>query len=252
MTYRKIHICIIGALLSAMTSSVNPSTFAQETASCKPSSTIATGAAAAQRVAQKAQQAFGGEKFSRLDSIKITGTGTARSPLTDVEMGIQYRLIATGSQISLLMSTPVGLIQMIHDGRQQVTRLDDLHCAFGLGPQDAFSLWSLARQDRAGRRIEAVPGGKPAMFRITDETCRTVDFEVDPGTGLVKEFAYTWNGLENRWRLSEFKNIEGISIPQWMQVQIGSREGNYFVDMKAEQIELNVPIKPEMFKVLGN
>jgi hypothetical protein len=259
MTERKIHAYFIGVLLGAMMAAVNTATLAQQPANvnetarnCGPAASAAPNHDAAVRLAGKARQAFGGEKFAGLASLKIKGTGQARSPLTEVELDAQFRLMATESQISVLLSTPIGLIQLIHDGQEQTTMVDNMLCAFGLGPQQAFSLWALAKADRPGRRIESVPGGKPSSFRVTDESCKATDFEIDPATGFVKELTYVWNGLENRWRMADFRNVDGVLIPHWIEIQLGSREGNYFVILKAEQVELNGLIKPEIFKPLGN
>lgn len=205
--------------------------------------------AAAAALARRAFQALGGEAFGKLQSLKMSGFGEARSPLYHSALSLQFRLIATGDQINLQMATPMGLLQLINDGERPLTMVASQQAnGFGFGPQGKYGLWMLTRQSLPGYRVLASPGSGSSSFQIVDPDCNTTNFECDSVAGLPKQFSYVWRGQTNVWHMSDFKEVEGVLIPHEITVRLGSDVGEYSVGLRADKVEVNAQVKPDMFK----
>ena len=260
MTEKNILHCLVGVALMIGAMQASGRAFAQTAETARPGkagcerqkkdvqANSARDAAAA-AAARRAFLALGGEAFEKLQSLKMSGFGEASSPLFPSTLSVQFRLIATGEQISLQMAAPIGLIQLINDGERQFTIAGDRQSdAFGLGPQGKYGLWMLMRQALPGYRISASPGPDSSSFQIIDPDCNITIFECDSGTGLPKQFGYVWRGQINTWRMEDFKEVEGVLIPHEITVRLGSEAGDYSVTLRADKVEVNAPVKPEMFK----
>ncbi|MBO0858057.1 MAG: hypothetical protein J2P21_06290 [Chloracidobacterium sp.] len=261
MTKKIVLHSIVSLALIIIAAQVSGRAFAQTAETLNPGKTACGGRqkkdayassereAAAAALARRAFLALGGEAFGKLQSLKLSGFGEARSPLYPAALSVQFRLVATGKQISLQMASPIGLLQLINDGERQITMAGDHQAeGFGLGPQEKYGLWTLTRRSLPGYRISSLAGPGSSSFQITDPDCNVTNFEIYSDTGLPKQFDYAWKGQINVWQLADFKEVEGVLIPHAITVRMGSEVGEYSVELRVDKVEINAPVKPEAFK----
>jgi hypothetical protein len=205
-------------------------------------------AASAVAIARGALTAHGGEKFRSLKAIKLSGIGSAISPLHAEPVPAEFTMICTDEQIRIDVAVPFGTIQLINDGTRFYNLVNGVSGSFGLASPGKFGLRMLARYDKPGYKVTPLPEqDKKRAFRITGPEGNSTDFYVDAKTNQITSLSYKYNNFEQSWELGDFKEVEGVAVPHLLTLRMGSRAGDYYLILKASDAKINPEINSNTF-----
>jgi len=214
----------------------------------KPKETKPAASKSAVELARAAYTAQGGEKFRGLKSYSLSGAGIAISPMFSEPVPMQFRMVATNDRIRIDAEVSFGMIQLINDGKKFYNLVNGNPGSFGLAPPAKFGLNVLAKYDRPGYSVAALTDQKETPgFKITDSEGNTTDFYVDSKTGRIARSAYKFNNLGQEWEFTDFKQIEGVLVPQTFVLKMETKSGTYLLSFSAIEAKVNQPVSDNTF-----
>ncbi len=219
-------------------------------------SALPAGAESAADVLARAKQASGGAAWDGVTSIytkaKLSAggmTGTAES-WEDTLKGRTYGTFAIGPMTGAQGFD--GKVLWVQDSSKQV-RIDDSDDARLGALNEAYrrtmAYWYPARGEAlieyTGKKTEGNRSFE--TLRITPKNVRPFDLWIDASTGLIDRVVEK-SALETRTTLySDYRPVDGVKVPFVSRSTNGQER--YDQVGTVERVELNVPLKDEMFRV---
>jgi hypothetical protein len=198
-------------------------------------------------LARAALAAHGGEKFRQLRTLLMTGTADLSMQQSPQVLPARFAMTYKGDRTRLDLKSPMMDIFAISDG----TRSYSSFKGFAVPSLNKFSTRVLARYDQPGYVVSELPNKKKWRgFRITDPDGDATDFYMDPTTGRVMSYEFTYMGAHSVVEHDKFRIVDGVLIPErFAQRFETSNMGAVYADFKVREIQVNLEIADDVFAI---
>jgi hypothetical protein len=106
----------------------------------------------------------------------------------------------------------------------------------------------LAKFAEPGYTVTALPDKKKQRgFRIVDGEGNATDFYLDPATGRVMSFTFSFNGYNFGTENKKFKEVDGVLIPSSFTQRIEMPQGAAFAEFNAKDVKVNQTLGEDVF-----
>lgn len=208
-----------------------------------------TPATSAVDLARAAYNAEGGEKFRSMKSLLVSGSADLYGPGSSMGLPARFIVITAGerSRREIRAEPPLPpLIRLIYDGQQGYSNLP----GFTPPPVNKFGMYMLTKFDQAGYTVSALPDKKKQRaFRITDAEGNSTDFTLDPATGRVVNFSFTYEGLTFGTERKKLTLVEGVLVPYNYTEALDTPRGTFFIEYKIKEAKVNQPLDNDVFAI---
>ncbi len=198
-----------------------------------------------QELARAALTAQGGDKFRNLKSMVLIGSVDLFSPNSTQSLPGKFVIVtAERDRYRLELQAPVFNFRQVYDGQQGSSSMRGID----LPPPSKFGLNVLAKYDRPGYTVSALPNDKKRRaFRITDSEGNVTDFFVDAQTGRVVSYLIPYNGYRFGVENKTFKEVDGVLVPYSFTQRLELPQGAFFAEYKVKEVKINQPISDDLF-----
>ena len=196
-------------------------------------------------LAKAAVAAFGGDKFRTMKNVVLRGSVDLYGPASTQSVPGGFVIVTAGDKFRMEVDArPLFSFKQIFDGQQSYSSLPGAQMA----PVSKFGIVVLNKFDQAGYTVTALPDKKKQRgFRITDGEGNATDFYLDPATGRVMSYTFSFNGYNFGTENKKFKEIDGVLIPSSFTQRIEMPQGAAFAEFNAKDIKLNQPMGDDVF-----
>jgi len=187
----------------------------------------------------------GGDKFRNLKSLSLFGSAQLyySSRPTQITSG-QFAIVQAGARARTDVETPEVSFREIHDGKRAYCVLNRVTAP----PPAKFGLAVLAHFDQSGYTTAALPDKKKQRgFQISDSEGNSTEFYVDPVTGRVMEFSFTYNNIKFTTEYKSFKEIDGVLVPYSFIRIYGLPRVDICMEFKVKDAKVNQPVADDAF-----
>ncbi len=196
-------------------------------------------------LARAALAAQGGENFKTLKSTVLRGSVDLYGPNSTQSIPGGFVLANAGDKMRMEVDArPLFSFKQIFDGQQSYSSLPGAEMA----PASKFGIRVLAKFDQPGYAVTALPDKKKLRgFRITDAEGNATDFYLDPATGRVMSYTFSFNGYNFGTEHKKFKEVEGVLVPSSFTQRIEMPQGAAFAEFNVKDIKINQPLGDDVF-----
>ncbi len=196
-------------------------------------------------LARAALAAQGGENFKTLKSTVLRGSVDLYGPNSTQSIPGGFVLANAGDKMRMEVDArPLFSFKQIFDGQQSYSSLPGAEMA----PASKFGIRVLAKFDQSGYAVTALPDKKKLRgFRITDAEGNATDFYLDPATGRVMSYTFSFNGYNFGTEHKKFKEVEGVLVPSSFTQRIEMPQGAAFAEFNVKDIKINQPLGDDVF-----
>ncbi len=196
-------------------------------------------------LARAALAAQGGENFKSLKSTVLRGSVDLYGPNSTQSIPGGFVLANAGDKMRMEVDArPLFSFKQIFDGQQSYSSLPGAEMA----PASKFGIRLLAKFDQPGYTVTALPDKKKLRgFRITDAEGNATDFYLDPATGRVMSYTFSFNGYNFGTEHKKFKEVEGVLVPSSFTQRIEMPQGAAFAEFNVKDIKINQPLGDDVF-----
>jgi hypothetical protein len=156
-----------------------------------------------------------------------------------------FVLVTAGDKFRMEVDArPLFTFKQIFDGQQSYSSLPGAEMA----PASKFGMGVLKKFDQADYTVTALPDKKKLRgFRIADAEGNATDFYLDPATGRVMSFTFSFKGYNFGTENKKFKEVEGVLIPSSFTQRIEMPQGAAFAEFNAKDIKINQAMGDDVF-----
>ena len=210
-----------------------------------PPATAITATTSPVDLAKAAVAAFGGDKFRTMKNVVLRGSVDLYGPASTQSVPGGFVIVTAGDKFRMEVDArPLFSFKQIFDGQQSYSSLPGAQMA----PVSKFGIVVLNKFDQAGYTVTALPDKKKQRgFRIADGEGNATDFYLDPATGRVMSYTFSFNGYNFGTENKKFKEIDGVLIPSSFTQRIEMPQGAAFAEFSAKDIKLNQPMGDDVF-----
>ncbi|MEP6818957.1 MAG: hypothetical protein ABJA18_05445 [bacterium] len=196
-------------------------------------------------LAKAAVDAFGGDKFRTMKNVILRGSVDLYGPASTQSVPGGFVIVSAGDKFRMEVDArPLFSFKQIFDGQQSYSSLPGAQMA----PASKFGIAVLNKFDQAGYTVTALPDKKKQRgFRIADGEGNATDFYLDPATGRVVSYTFSFNGYNFGTENKKFKEVDGVLIPSSFTQRIEMPQGAAFAEFSAKDIKLNQPMGDDVF-----
>lgn len=222
-------------------------TTATTTTPAAPSVTI-TASSTPVELARAALASQGGDKYKAMKSLFLKGTANLYGPGQTTPMPAQFAIVISGDRYRRDIQAPGFAFQQITDGPQNYSSIKGL----AFPPANKVGPIVLAKFDQTGYTVTAIPDKKSLRgFRIADAEGHTTDFYLDPATGRINTFSFSFEGNTFATEIKSYKEVEGVLVPFEFSEKIETPQGTFYAESKVKDAKLNQPIGNDVFVIPG-
>jgi hypothetical protein len=196
-------------------------------------------------LARAAVAAQGGDKFKSLKNAVLRGSVDLYGPNSTQSVPGGFVLVTAGDKFRMEVDArPLFSFKQIFDGQQSYSSLPGAEMA----PASKFGMRVLAKFAEPGYTVTALPDKKKQRgFRIVDGEGNATDFYLDPATGRVMSFTFSFNGYNFGTENKKFKEVDGVLIPSSFTQRIEMPQGAAFAEFNAKDVKVNQPLGDDVF-----
>jgi len=196
-------------------------------------------------LAKAALAAQGGDKFKALKNAILRGSVDLYGPASTQSVPGGFVIVTAGDKFRMEVDArPLFSFKQIFDGQQSYSSLPGAQMA----PVNKFGLRVLAKFDQPGYSVTALPDKKKQRgFRIADAEGNATDFYLDPATGRVMTYTFTFNGINFGTENKKFKEVEGVLVSSSFTQRMEMPQGAAFAEFNAKDIKINQPLGDDVF-----
>jgi hypothetical protein len=196
-------------------------------------------------LARAALAAQGGEKFKSLKNAILRGSVDLYGPNSTQSIPGGFVLVTAGDKFRMEVDArPLFSFKQIFDGQQSYSSLPGAEMA----PANKFGMRVLAKFDEPGYTVTALPDKKKQRgFRIGDAEGNTTDFYLEPATGRVVTFTFSFNGYNFGTENKKFKEVDGVLVASSFTQRIEMPQGAAFAEFNVKDIKLNQAMGDDVF-----
>ncbi|MDQ1707890.1 MAG: hypothetical protein QOJ88_1101 [Pyrinomonadaceae bacterium] len=196
-------------------------------------------------LARAALAAQGGEKFKSLKNIVLRGSVDLYGPNSTQSIPGGFVLVTAGDKVRMEVDArPLFSFKQIYDGQQSYSSLPGAE----MPPTSKFGMRLLGKFEEPGYTVSALPDKKKQRgFRIGDAEGNATDFYLDPATGRVVSFTFSFNGYNFGTENKKFKDVEGVLVPTSFTQRIEMPQGAAFAEFNAKDIKVNQTMGDDVF-----
>ena len=196
-------------------------------------------------LAKAALAAQGGDKFRSLKNAILRGSVDLYGPNSTQSVPGGFVIVTAGDKFRMEVDArPLFSFKQIFDGQQSYSSLPGAEMA----PASKFGMGVLTKFDQAGYSVTALPDKKKQRgFRIADAEGNATDFYLDPATGRVMNFSFTFNGYNFGTENKKFKEVDGVLVPSSFTQRIEMPQGAAFAEFNAKDIKVNQAVGDDVF-----
>lgn len=196
-------------------------------------------------LARAALAAQGGDKFKALKNAILRGSVDLYGPASTQSVPGGFVIVTAGDKFRMEVDArPLFSFKQIFDGQQSYSSLPGAQMA----PVNKFGLRVLAKFDQPGYSVTALPDKKKQRgFRIADAEGNSTDFYLDPATGRVMTYTFTFNGINFGTENKKFKEVEGVLVSSSFTQRMEMPQGAAFAEFNAKDIKINQPLGDDVF-----
>jgi hypothetical protein len=187
----------------------------------------------------------GGDKFRNLKSLSLFGSARLYYGSRPAESTTgQFAIVQAGDRARTDIETPDVSYREIHDGKRAYSTLNPA----SVPPHLKFGLAVLAHVDQPGYTVTGLPDKKALRgFRLTDAEGNATDFYIDPATGRIMEFSFTYNNIKFFTEYKSFKEVDGVLVPTSFLRKYGLPRVDIYIELKVKEAKVNQPIGDDVF-----
>ena len=206
-----------------------------------------TAATSAIDLARVALASLGGEKYTKLESLVLTGSADLYAPNQTTSLPGKFVMVyASGDRYRLEIQSPAFNFRQIYDGQNSFTSVR----GFDFPPPSKLGIGVLSKYDRPGYSVTALPDKKKERaFRITDAEGNATDFFVDAETGRLASYSYPYMGNVIGVEHKTYKEVEGVSVPYTFVQRFETPQGAFFAEYKVKDVKLNITLADDVFDI---
>lgn len=206
-----------------------------------------TAAASPTDLARAALASLGGEKYTKLESLVLTGSADLYAPNQTTSLPGKFVMVyASGDRYRLEIQSPAFNFRQIYDGQNSFTSVR----GFDFPPPSKLGIGVLSKYDRPGYNVTALPDKKKQRaFRITDPEGNATDFYVDAETGRLASYSYPYMGNVIGVEHKTYKEVEGVSVPYTFVQRFETPQGAFFAEYKVKDVKLNITLADDVFVI---
>lgn len=196
-------------------------------------------------LAKAAFAAQGGDKFKSMKNAILRGSVDLYGPASTQSVPGSFVLVYAGDKFRMEVDArPLFSFKQIFDGQQSYSSLPGAEMA----PASKFGMRVLAKFDESGYMVTALADKKKQRgFRIADAEGNATDFYLDPATGRVVTYTFSFNGYNFGTENKKFKEVEGVLVPSSFTQRIEMPQGAAFADFNVKDIKLNQAMGDDVF-----
>jgi hypothetical protein len=201
-------------------------------------------------MAKATLKAHGGEKFLKMQTMVLRGSGTVTAPGSNQIIPVKFVIVLSNDKYRFdLDGGSFFFFKQIFNGEQAFTSMDGVNVA----PVNLVGLPVLAKIEESGFAVSELPEKlkKKKGFRVTAPQGYYTDFVVDEKTSLVKEFSgkYEVNGRTGNTsvEIRKYREVEGVMLPEKYLQLIESGQFSSNADFTAKEILVNIPVDGGVF-----
>jgi hypothetical protein len=188
----------------------------------------------------------GGDKFRNLKNLSLFGTAVLYygSEPSDTTSG-QFAIVNAGDRSRTDVETPEVSYREIYDGNRAYCVLKRISAP----PPSKFGMAVIAQVDRPGYTTTALADNKKKQrgFRVSDSEGNATDFYVDPATGRIMEFSFTYKNIKFTTEHKSFKEVEGVLVPYSFLRIYGLPRVDIYMEFKVKEAKVNQQIGDDVF-----
>lgn len=198
-------------------------------------------------LARAAVIAQGGDKFKNLESIVLRGSVDLYGPNSTQSVPGGFVLANAGDKMRLEVDArPLFTFKQIFDGQQSYSSLPGAE----MPPSSKFGMRVLAKFDQPGYAVTALPDKKKLRgFRVADSEGNATDFYLDPATGRIISYTFSFSGYNFGTENRKFKEVEGVLVPSSFTQRIEMPQGAAFAEFNAKEIKINQKLGDDAFAI---
>ncbi len=196
-------------------------------------------------LAKAAVAAFGGDKFRAMKNVVLRGSVDLYGPASTQSVPGGFVIVTAGDKFRMEVDArPLFSFKQIFDGQQSYSSLPGAQMA----PANKFGIAVLNKFDQAGYMVTALPDKKKQRgFRIADSEGNATDFYLDPATGRIMSFSFSYGGYNFGTENKKFKEVDGVLIPSSFTQRIEMPQGAAFAEFNAKDIKVNQAMGDDVF-----
>ena len=196
-------------------------------------------------LAKAAFAAQGGDKFKSVRNAILRGSVDLYGPNSTQSVPGGFVIVTAGDKFRMEVDArPLFSFKQIFDGQQSYSSLPGAEMA----PASKFGMRVLAKFAEPGYTVTALPDKKKQRgFRIADGEGNATDFYLDPATGRVATYTFSFNGYNFGTENKKFKEIDGVLIPSSFTQRIEMPQGAAFAEFNVKDIKLNQTMGDDVF-----
>jgi hypothetical protein len=201
----------------------------------------------AKELARDALAAHGGEKFRQLKSLFMTGTADLSSEQMRQVLPARFAITYKGQKTRMDVKSAMFNFTTINDGVTSYSSFKGLE----MPSLNKFSTRVLARIDEPGYVVSDLPNRKKLRaFRITDPDGDSTDFYVDPVTGRVMSYEFTYLGMRSVIEHDKFRVVDGVLVPEKFAQRFETQNmGAMFAEFSIKDVQVNLEVGEDVFAI---
>lgn len=196
-------------------------------------------------LAKAAFAAQGGDKFRSLKNAILRGSVDLYGPNSTQSVPGGFVLVTAGDKLRMEVDArPLFSFKQIFDGQQAYSSLPGVL----MPPASKFGMRLLAKFDEPGYTVSAIADKKKQRgFRIVDGEGNATDFYLDPATGRIVTYTFSFDGYNFGTENKKFKDVEGVLVPSSFTQRIEMPQGAAFAEFSVKDIKLNQAMGDDVF-----
>jgi hypothetical protein len=235
-------VVIVAAALSAWAQPANPP------------SKVAEKFALEIELAKKVIAAHGGDKFTGMKSMVVSGSADFTSSNFPQAIPATFIMIFSGDKYRIELNNPFQPLKQAFDGTKTSSTAPG---GFSLPPINKLGVPLLAKVGTFGYVVTALPADKKKKngFRVTSPEAYSTDFYIDAKTNLVSGYEATYlidgRTVSTSVEIDKTKAIDGVIVPEKYVQRFDLSQFTVYANFKAKDISINTSVEDAVFSV-GN
>ena len=196
-------------------------------------------------LAKAALAAQGGDKFKSAKNMILRGSVDLYGPNSTQSIPGSFIIVTAGEKFRMEVDArPLFTFKQIFDGQNSYSSLPGAEVA----PVNKFGMQVLRKFEDPGYTVTALPDKKKQRgFRISDADGNATDYYLDPASGRVVNFTFSFNGYNFGTENKKFKEVEGVLVPISFTQRIEMPQGAAFAEFNAKDIKINQTVGDDVF-----
>lgn len=206
-----------------------------------------TSSTSALDLARAALAAHGGEKFRQVKTLFLTGSADVSSQQMAQVLPARFNMTYKGERTRLDLKSMMFDIFAISDGSRSYSSFK----GFTMPSLNKFGTRVLTKIDQPGYVVSELPNKKKLRaFRITDPDGDATDFYIDPVTGRVASYEFSYMGARSVVEHDKFRIVDGVLVPEKFAQRFEmSNMGAIYADFKVKEVQINLEIADDVFAI---